>query len=369
MAALSRQQAVIDISNDDHDIPPTQPLTQPVLQRQDAFYEPRSPTIVPASFRFHGQRVHLTYRDHIPHDKVLALLETIAPLNRWSIVWEAGHNGAEDHDAEVTPYDHTHVAVQFVHSVQRKGPKAARMFDIGDIHPHIRVIRSEKQWIATTQYHQKAPIKLTTHNLDKDPQELSQMASSRQRPRVSLYWGVPNSGKTFRARAISPSSCWEYSSTPTGTWFDNYAGEECMIFDEVDKLSTKLDWSLILRICNEGRCDLPRKGLVNGKAFIPCLAKNVVFIANSHPDHWMPETVRNAFFSRCHECLHFRCVHPESTRPRCRMHRQLDNGMFECQYIALVLKRWGYIIINESRVYEMIAMPDDVIKRVNSFLF
>jgi hypothetical protein len=97
-------------------------------------------------FRFHGSRVHLTYKGHIECDK---LKSQYPKLEFYSCVHETSDSENE--------YEHTHFAAWFSKTVDTKNE---RYFDFEGIHPNIKSIKSDLQWRNTCKYHEKSPVLL-----------------------------------------------------------------------------------------------------------------------------------------------------------------------------------------------------------------
>lgn len=90
----------------------------------------------------------MTYKTHVPYDQVLQVITTVFGAPKYySIVHEVGD---ENEDCP-TPYEHTHAAFIWEKKQQKQG---ARIFDIGDIHPHVQV-KPSMSWMEGifTKYH------------------------------------------------------------------------------------------------------------------------------------------------------------------------------------------------------------------------
>ena len=95
-----------------------------------------------------------------------------------------------------------------------------------------------------------------------------------------IYWGVTGSGKSYKAFADNPTAY----IIPGGShvWYDGYAGESTIIFDEFEPKSTTFE--SILRVCDKYPLRLPVKG-----GFVHCLATSVYFTSNYDPREWYPD--------------------------------------------------------------------------------
>lgn len=96
-------------------------------------------------FKLDNQRLLLTYKSHIDKVNLTLFLKNKRPLTfkKCYIAWE---NGIGD---TVTPYEHTHVCVDFGDRYQSKTPKC---LDFEDIHPHISKIINIKKWKCACKY-------------------------------------------------------------------------------------------------------------------------------------------------------------------------------------------------------------------------
>lgn len=116
-------------------------------------------------FRFSSEKVHLTYKGHLPMDEYLAWVElNVAPIMWVSFVHEAPDDDCCS-DKEKVPYEHTHVALFFKKRLETRNQ---RYFDWEGEHPHIKTRRSMKWfWHLFLEYHWKHP-KGPVYNEPKD---------------------------------------------------------------------------------------------------------------------------------------------------------------------------------------------------------
>lgn len=92
-------------------------------------------------FRFDNQRVHLTYKSHLDKEAFKSWCKEDLGALEIHIAHETGH--------EDTPYDHSHVIVEWGRRFQTK---TSRRFDYNGIHPHIKPITSREQLEHTYKY-------------------------------------------------------------------------------------------------------------------------------------------------------------------------------------------------------------------------
>lgn len=100
------------------------------------------------TFRFAAEKIHLTYKTHIPLDDFKNnIASKCPPLKILSFVHENGDSDEKD----PTPYKHTHIFMWFK---KRLDTTDARFFDLEKIHPHISKGRG-LTWSKTicTAYH------------------------------------------------------------------------------------------------------------------------------------------------------------------------------------------------------------------------
>lgn len=103
------------------------------------------PTIVDTNFRFQNQKALLTYKTHIDKDALTLFLYAVGK-DKVKKCYIAHENGAND---PVTPYEHTHVVIDFGYAVQSRN---ARFLDFNGIHPHISKITNAVSWRKACQY-------------------------------------------------------------------------------------------------------------------------------------------------------------------------------------------------------------------------
>lgn len=101
-----------------------------------------------------------------------------------------------------------------------------------------------------------------------------------EKPRIFIYWGPSGTGKSTRARTHFPGAYWltKPSQATSTVWWQNYSGEDVVVFDEFYGWIT---YDLILRILDFYPVTVEKK---NGSAKLA--AKTFVFTSNKHPDEW-----------------------------------------------------------------------------------
>lgn len=101
------------------------------------------------TFKFHGKKLHFTYKGHLDFEKLKKFFELLGPLEAFSFVWELGDSSAG--------YPHTHALIIWKSAINVNN---ARKFDFEDIHPHIKKVQTLEQVANIFEYHRKKPVKL-----------------------------------------------------------------------------------------------------------------------------------------------------------------------------------------------------------------
>jgi len=119
------------------------------------------------TFEFAAVKYHLTYKTHLDYDEVKAKLEE---NSRKLVALSVVHEEGDPDEKDATPYEHTHVAVMFSKKVVSTN---ARLFDVGDVHPHIKTRKSVK-WFKYLfeMYHQGHKVKKNGKKYFKSPVKL-----------------------------------------------------------------------------------------------------------------------------------------------------------------------------------------------------
>lgn len=96
-----------------------------------------------STFRFQNQKCLLTYKTHISKESFFAWIHGRYGVRKMYIAHE---NGKDD---PITPYEHTHAVIDFGRRIDSKN---SRLFDFGDIHPHISLIKTPTEWLKACKY-------------------------------------------------------------------------------------------------------------------------------------------------------------------------------------------------------------------------
>jgi len=99
-------------------------------------------------WRFKGQRLHFTYRGHIPKGEIKGhILMKARTVDTLKYVYAAHEEPDPPEGAH--PYQHTHVLVDFGKSIDFTD---ARRFDFGDVHPHMKPVKTMEHWRNARKY-------------------------------------------------------------------------------------------------------------------------------------------------------------------------------------------------------------------------
>ncbi|AXL65925.1 replication-associated protein [Millipede associated circular virus 1] len=94
--------------------------------------------------------------------------------------------------------------------------------------------------------------------------------------KVIIYWGKTGTGKTRRAFERFPTAYFK----PDGKWFDNYNGEDVIIFDDFNG-HKDINVGMLLRICDRYPMTVEKKG-----SSCKLNATTFVFTSNLHWKEW-----------------------------------------------------------------------------------
>lgn len=108
---------------------------------------------------------------------------------------------------------------------------------------------------------------------------------------VVIYYGPTGTGKSLTARNKDPGA---YVKPVGNVWFDGYAGEDTVIFDEYR--GNWLPYGTLLAITDRHSCTVPVKG-----GHVELVARKLVFTTNVHPRNWYRNEYWDAFARRITE--------------------------------------------------------------------
>lgn len=100
----------------------------------------------------------------------------------------------------------------------------------------------------------------------------------REPPVVTLLFGRPDSGKSFRPWNTEPNLV---SIAGGLQWFCNYSGEEAVLFDEFDGAKSSTPLKHLLQYLDRYPIMLPVKG-----GHVACEFKRIYITSNYHPRDW-----------------------------------------------------------------------------------
>ena len=112
-------------------------------------------------------------------------------------------------------------------------------------------------------------------------------------PVLRVNWGGTGLGKTRQVFDAEPN-VWVH---PGGPWFDGYAGQEAVLFDDFSGSDFKL--SYLLRLLDRYRMTVPIKG-----GFVKWIPKRIYITSNIDPRDWCPNALhahREALLRRLQE--------------------------------------------------------------------
>lgn len=112
---------------------------------------------------------------------------------------------------------------------------------------------------------------------------------------VIVYWGPPGTGKTRKVYEVERDDL--FFVPHGGQWFDGYAGQECVLFDDFDG---SIDYRLLLRLCDIYPLTVPIKG-----GFVHWTPKRIYFTSNKEPQLWYPAENYGPLGRRIHRVEEF----------------------------------------------------------------
>lgn len=95
-----------------------------------------------SKFNFNGKALFLTYKSHLTKIQIEEIFES------YNSKFDAVHESSDKEHS----YDHTHILVWFNKKTHIRNSRA---LDIGEIHPHMKIIKTRKHWENLTNYIKK----------------------------------------------------------------------------------------------------------------------------------------------------------------------------------------------------------------------
>ncbi len=123
-------------------------------------------------------------------------------------------------------------------------------------------------------------------------------------PHVSVYYGLPGSGKTYKANEVLPNAYWlPPPNVKRGPiWFTGYRGEEDIIIDD---FYGWIQWSQLLHLLDGYQMQVHVH-----HGFVPFLGRRIIITSNVHPERWYnflnsEHMVYQSLFRRINVIQHF----------------------------------------------------------------
>lgn len=112
-------------------------------------------------------------------------------------------------------------------------------------------------------------------------------AIERETPEVTLLYGDPGVGKTrFVRDAEQREDLWAQPIGAAG-WFDNYDGQDAVLFDDFDGRMSKTPLRDLLRVLDRYSESVPVKG-----SYVSWIPKRCYLTTNFHPLEWYDWSTR-----------------------------------------------------------------------------
>lgn len=115
---------------------------------------------------------------------------------------------------------------------------------------------------------------------------------------VIIYWGASRSGKTYKAITENPD---HYVKRGWQKWWNGYAGQECVIWDEF--VPKNCDFDYWKGICDAYECQVEIKG-----GMTQFVSKKIIFTSNVDPKDWFRfrnQDEEDSFWLRIDKVVHF----------------------------------------------------------------
>lgn len=115
--------------------------------------------------------------------------------------------------------------------------------------------------------------------------------------KVSIFWGIPGSGKTYAAFQADPNL---FVVNDDAKWWDGYDGQNTILFDEFKGDIPIINMNKYL---DKYKLRLPIKG-----GFVDAYWTRVIICSNIDWLQWYPyerEIIKSAFYRRIHHIQHF----------------------------------------------------------------
>lgn len=117
-------------------------------------------------------------------------------------------------------------------------------------------------------------------------------------PEIWVLWGPSRTGKSAFAHVNWPDAYWKDFGEP---WWDNYAGQETIVID--DMRPGYMPLTTAQHLLDRYPMHLPVKG-----AYVECLARRIVITTNLRPDEWYEKDVHHTILGRINDYAQGRYV-------------------------------------------------------------
>lgn len=114
--------------------------------------------------------------------------------------------------------------------------------------------------------------------------------------RVEIYFGPPGTGKTFKVFQ-EEKDLYRWTG---GKYFDGYAGQETVLFDDYGEEGSMLPYNYLLQLIDIYPIRVEIKG-----GFVPWIPKRIIFTTNHEPSTWYPGKLYRPLERRIHGIKYF----------------------------------------------------------------